>query len=265
MFYHAIIGVTGVISWLEENKTREDILTGLICPYINREVTMWDGRLFNMASYGNVRIIKTDKPIDSDWPLKKSDYIKEGKDKSSYDYEWDRQKKLEEVGEDVTEEFYREAISLLESGKYTELRRSLAEKEKGNTSFFICPFDNEEVDHNYEFVVKPCVEKIHYQIQRADEISHTRTITDVIISAINHARFVIADLTEEKPNCYYEVGYAHSIGKPVVILAKEGTPRHFDLAAHKWNYWTEYRDLKPKLEKELQGVLSELSGSPNEG
>jgi nucleoside 2-deoxyribosyltransferase len=260
MFYHAIIGVTGVISWLEENKTREDILTGLICPYINREVTMWDGRLFNMASYGNVRIIKTDKPIDSDWPLKKSDYIKEGKDKSSYDYEWDRQKKLEEVGEDVTEEFYREAISLLESGKYTELRRSLAEKEKGNTSF-----DNEEVDHNYEFVVKPCVEKIHYQIQRADEISHTRTITDVIISAINHARFVIADLTEEKPNCYYEVGYAHSIGKPVVILAKEGTQRHFDLAAHKWNYWAEYRDLKPKLEKELQGVLSELSGSPNEG
>ena len=258
MFYHAIIGVTGVTSWTEENRSKDELLTQLICPYVNREITLWEGRLFNMASCGYVTVIRTDKPVDSDWPLKKSDYVKEGETEPDYKYRHDLTDALKKSGQDITEDLYREALGLVESGKYTEIRKSLLEKERGRESFFVCPFDNKDIDHNYEFVVKPCVEKIQFAIHRADEISHTRTITDVIVSAINNARFVIADLTEEKPNCYYEVGYAHAIGKPVIILAKEGTPRHFDLAAHKWTYWDDYKDLKPKIEKELSGVLAEL-------
>lgn len=258
MFFHVIIGVTGITSTVEKNKSREDILTEFICPFVNREITFWDGKLFNMSSYGHVIVIKTDKPIDSDWPIKKTNYIKEGETELDYKYKYDLRDRLKEVGEDVTEELYKEAIALIDSGRYTELRRTITEQEKGMTAFFICPFENEEVDHNYTFIIKPCVEKHQFEIKRADEISHTRAITDVIIGAINKARFIIADLTDEKPNCYYEVGYAHSIGKPVLIIAKEGTSRHFDLAAHKWTYWSDYKDLKPKLEKEIEGVLSEL-------
>ncbi len=125
------------------------------------------------------------------------------------------------------------------------------------SAFFICPFGNEDVDHNYEFVIKPIVEKHQFSIRRADEISHTTKITDVIVSAINEARFVIADLTEAKPNCYYEVGYAHAIGKPVIIIAKTDTERHFDLAAHKWTYWDDYKDLKKKIDVEINELLSE--------
>lgn len=72
------------------------------------------------------------------------------------------------------------------------------------------------------------------------------------------SRFVVADLTDERQNCYYEVGYAHALGKPVIILAKDGTPRHFDVAANKWNYWTDYTDLKPKFEKELLALLESI-------
>lgn len=259
MFYHASIGVTGITSWLERNKTRDDVLRQIVCPYINREITFWDGRLYNMTSFGYITVIATDKPVDSDWPLKKSDYIKEGKSEPNYTYNWDVQTELAKLGKDVTEELYREAVLFIEGGKYRELRRTLTEEEKGRMAFFICPFDNEEVNHNYEYVIKPSVERHQFQIQRADEITHTRTITDAIMSAINQSRFLIADLTTERPNCYYEVGYAHAIGKPVVILAKDGTPRHFDLAAHKWTYWSDYKDLKTKLDKELQGVLSEIA------
>jgi hypothetical protein len=264
MFYHASIGVTGITSWLEKNKTRDEVLRQIVCPYINREITLWDGRLFNMASFGYITIFASDKPVDSDWPLKKTDYIKEGKTEPNYQYEWDIQKELAILGKDVTEEFYREAITFVQSGKYRELRRILTEAEKGKTAFFICTFGNTEVDHNYEFVIKPSVERYQFRIQRADEISHTRTITDAIMSAINQSRFIIADLTDERPNCYYEVGYAHAIGKPVIILAKDGTPRHFDLAAHKWTHWSDYKDLKLKLDKELQGVFTELASRAHE-
>lgn len=258
MFCHMKIGITGVSSWLETNKTRESVLKEFICPYLNRELTVWDGRIFNMASCGNVKVFLTEKPVDSDWPLKKSEYIDEGKTEPNWNYEPDLGKKFEEVGQDITEEIYREAISLIESGKYKEFRSLIIQESKGKEVFFVCPFDNNEIDHNYKIVIKPCVEKHQFAIQRADEISHTRTITDVIISAINKSRFVIADLTEAKPNCYYEVGYAHSIGKPVIIIAKSGTERHFDLAAHNWTYWDSYEDLQDKMEKCIVGVLSEL-------
>lgn len=258
MFYHMKLSVTGVTSWLEENKTREEVLFEFVCPYVNREVTVWDGVIFNMASCGNVTVFESDKPVDSDWPIKRSDYIKEGKDEPDYNYECDLIKELKKEGRDVTQEVYREAISLIESGKYQEQRKLLISEARGREVFFVCPFENPEVEHNYEYVVKPATEKHQFTIHRANEISNTQTITETIVSAINRSVFIIADLTEAKPNCYYEVGYAHAIGKPVIILAKTGTTRHFDLAAHNWTHWDTYEDLKSKLEKRLEGVLSEL-------
>lgn len=258
MFYHMNIGITGVTSWLEKNKTRDEVLLEFICPYINQEVTVWDGQIFNMASCGHLTVFESDRPIDSDWPVSKASYVKEGKTEVEWNYHSDIAKKLRDVAKDVTEELYREAIGLIETGKYREQRKLLVQEMRGSESFFICPFDNKEIDHNYEFVIKPCVEKHRFSIHRANEISDTRTITETIISAINRARFVIAELTEAKPNCYYEVGYAHAIGKPVIIIAKTGTTRHFDLAAHNWTHWDTYEDLKPKIEKRINGVLSEI-------
>ena len=253
----------GWTSW-EKNRIRDDVPAKIVCPYINREVTILDGVIFNMFSYGNMRVYETDRPVDSDWPVKKSKYFDEIREHKSntfeqkFNYEEALTDELSKVAKDVTEEFYREAIIFIENGQYKELRKQILEQEKGRHSFFVCPFENPDVDHNYEYVIKPTIKQYHFDIQRADEISHTGTITEVIISAINRSRFIVADLTEEKPNCYYEVGYAHSIGKPVIIIAKEGTTRHFDLSAHKWTYWSDYKDLKGKFEKELQGVVKGL-------
>jgi nucleoside 2-deoxyribosyltransferase len=75
------------------------------------------------------------------------------------------------------------------------------------------------------------------------------TISDEILARIESARLLLADLTFEKPNCYYEVGYAHAIGKKVIFSArkdhdprredrKTGDPKiHFDLDSHKFSFW----------------------------
>jgi len=43
---------------------------------------------------------------------------------------------------------------------------------------------------------------------------------------IRRAKFVLADLTLERPSCYFELGLAEATGVDVVIVAKTGTPIH---------------------------------------
>jgi len=51
-----------------------------------------------------------------------------------------------------------------------------------------------------------------------------------IRSAIQQARFCIADVTRSNPNVLYEVGLAHASSKPIILLAEEGSHLPFDLA-----------------------------------
>jgi hypothetical protein len=179
---------------------------------------------------------------------------------SDYKHDDEVKKEIMEggVAEDITEELFKESIFAIESGRYQEYRAKVSSANKSNEVFMVCPFGNDEVDHNYEFVIKPLVEKHGLIINRVDQISHTQTINEKILESLNRCLFVIGDLTDSKPNCYYEVGYAHAQGKPVIILAKNGTSRHFDISTYKWNYWNDYKDLKPLFEKELEAVLREV-------
>ncbi len=259
MFYHIRMGVIGITSTFEINLTKDDALLKYICPFISKEITFFHGAIINMSSYGIMHVFESERPIDSDWPINKIE-IKEKESIGTWQYKYEDKlyEKLEK--NDITEILFREAITLIEHGNYQNYRDSILAGLKSQTVFMICPYGNEEVDHNYEFVIKPAVEKKGLKIERADQISHTQTITDKILESLNRSLFVIADLTEAKQNCYYEVGYAHSLGKPVIILAKEGTTRHFDISTYKWNFWKDYKDLKPKLENEIESVILETSG-----
>jgi hypothetical protein len=258
MFYQVKIGVTGITSWLEHNLTREQVLEQWLCPFIAKEMSLIDGRLYNMSTLGSLQIFETSRVVDIEWPVKKSDFIDNESSLGAYKYETALNRALLREAVDVTQELSREALVLLESGQWKDRLRSTIEKEKGRYCFFICPFGNSEVDHNYKFVISPLVKQHSFEIQRVDEVSHSKTITDVILSSIARARFVVADLTDARPNCYYEVGYAHALGKPVILLAKEGTERHFDISTYQWNYWRTYEDLQPTFEKSVTAVLNEL-------
>lgn len=43
---------------------------------------------------------------------------------------------------------------------------------------------------------------------------------------LKDAAFILADLSLERPSCYYELGLAEALGKPVYLIAVEGTDIH---------------------------------------
>ncbi len=80
-----------------------------------------------------------------------------------------------------------------------------------------------------------------------------------IIAAIRKSAFIIADVTDPRPNVYYELGFAQALGKDIVMTALEGTVLPFDIFDVPTQFWDCQDTLETKLKTEI-GSISERFG-----
>lgn len=122
--------------------------------------------------------------------------------------------------------------------------------------FVIMSFsDNPQLRDFYELGIKPTIEKLGYRCERIDEQQFNGSIRDRILKNIAAAKFIVADVTEARPNCYYELGIAHSLGKEVVHLANDTGDIHFDIKDFNFIIYKRIADLKEKLEQRLNSTV----------
>ena len=100
--------------------------------------------------------------------------------------------------------------------------------QRDNHCFYLCPF-SEPFNTIYKDHIIKVLTAEGFTVERADEIFGTQPIIDDIWESINSASLIIADVTGRNPNVMYEVGIAHAVGKPVVIITQDINDVPFDL------------------------------------
>lgn len=93
--------------------------------------------------------------------------------------------------------------------------------------------------------------------ERVDDTESNDRITDRLLESIRKAEFVVVDLTEERPNVFYEAGYAQGMGKTPIYIARQGTNLHFDLKDYPIIFFDNLRTLKTRLAGRLQALAGE--------
>jgi hypothetical protein len=89
-------------------------------------------------------------------------------------------------------------------------------------------------DHFIKYIVEPCTKELELgEPIRADSLPEPGRITSQVVKLLRSADLVIADLTGDNVNVYYELSFRHTIGRPTVHMALEGTDLPFDLAGER--------------------------------
>jgi hypothetical protein len=99
----------------------------------------------------------------------------------------------------------------------------------GDTCFVMMPFASPHGNY-YSLIYEPAIKKAGLKPIRADnEIFGTGKIIDQVWKGINSAKVLVAELTTKNPNVFYELGLAHALRKPVVLVSANEPDVPFDL------------------------------------
>lgn len=124
--------------------------------------------------------------------------------------------------------------------------------------FVLTPFNR---NHRGTFgAIKDVCEVMNLKCIRGDEEYIPDEIFPVILRQIVRARIIIANITGRNPNVMYELGIAHALGKPTIIISKNFTELPFDLGNKRILIYENEKDLFEKLRRSLTDLMVSLNG-----
>jgi hypothetical protein len=124
-------------------------------------------------------------------------------------------------------------------------------------AFIVMQF-TEPYNSLYAEVIEPVCEKLGFEAFRADDVFRPGIILQDIISGLVESDVVIADISPTNANVFYELGYAHALDKPTVLLARREGELPFDISGYRVIFYDDTIRGKPEVEETLQKHLSSI-------
>lgn len=133
--------------------------------------------------------------------------------------------------------------------------------------FVIMQIGNEQLDSVCDEAIDLAIRDAGFAARRVDRHNEGDLLKSEIVQFIERSQIIVADVTNERPNCYLEIGYAMGLGKKanLILTAREdhhhGSPNfrregpkiHFDLEGYSILFWNP-SDL-PAFREELTRLI----------
>jgi hypothetical protein len=152
------------------------------------------------------------------------------------------------------------AIGVISSGGFPKIRESSGSRGTTDNSYAFIAMAIDAEDKSLVDVldtIKDATSKLGIRAERVDEQQSNTRITDRILSSIQQAGFIICDLTGNKPNVFYEAGYALGLGRLPIYIARKGTNLQFDVKDYPVIFFESMRELRDGLTARLQSLIND--------
>lgn len=132
--------------------------------------------------------------------------------------------------------------------------------QEGDTCFVMMSFADPTGSY-YKTIYEPAIHKAGLRPVRADDdMFKTGKIVDQIWHGIHSAKVLVAEFTGRNPNVFYELGLAHALQKPVVLVSSNENDMPFDVQHIRVIYYDVYDPFwgEKLIAKIAENVLSAL-------
>jgi hypothetical protein len=140
-----------------------------------------------------------------------------------------------------------------------DFKNAAVRTERG-TAFVVMQF-SDPYQTLYTDVIKLVLESEPYKLRayHAGEVYRPGLILEDITGGIVEAKVVIAEITPANPNVFYEVGYAHALNKPTILLVDESAKDlPFDVSGYRCLFYENSIGGKKRVEDGLRKHLDAI-------
>lgn len=127
-------------------------------------------------------------------------------------------------------------------------------KVQKDLAFVLTPFHMDYIQ-TYEIIRSTCI-KAKMVSMKGDEEFVPKDVLQHIVKCIVKSRIVIANLNGRNPNVFYELGIAHALNKPTILIAHINTEVPFDLKNQYLVLYKNENELKERLFDVLLKVMT---------
>ncbi len=134
---------------------------------------------------------------------------------------------------------------------------SFAWSDERPRAFVVMQF-TEPYNSLYSEVISPVCEELGFEAYRADDVFRPGIILQDIMSGLVESDVIIAEISPTNANVFYELGYAHAVHKPTVLLARRGGELPFDISGYRVIFYDDTIRGKHEVEATLRNHLSNI-------
>lgn len=147
----------------------------------------------------------------------------------------------------------------IESPGWARVQQIRRERPSSNQVFVAMWFDS-EMQTEFDAGIEPAILDVGLKCIRIDRQQHNNKICDEIIAEIRRSRFMVADFSGNRGGVYYEAGFAHGLGIPVIwtVRTQDLGDVHFDTRQYNHIVYDSPTDLREKLINRIRATQPNL-------